>query len=225
MWTTISKPIKNSSTGLSSYMIYLENPEHKNHKEKTNEIILTFGDSKIFRQSVVKNCAEVDYKNQLAKKGGRPMSSLAQSFVFSLPPGVPKPTPEQWNKITEVLVWHLCQKFNIPVKHAEKYIFANVHDQSNPHLNLVVCKARNGVVFEELQKKPIIGALKRAFSTSYELQTGYSPSTYKKKAKTPKKRLPKWQYEYLKKKEELKQKKEVLPLADTPSFSNKPKLG
>ena len=100
-----------------------------------------------------------------------------------------------------------------------------MHDQSNPHLNLVVCKARNGVVFEDLQKKPIIGTLKRAFSTSYELQTGYAPSTYKKKAKTPKKRLPKWQYEYLKKKEELKQKKEVLPVADTPSFSNKPKLG
>lgn len=218
----ITESVKNGSQGLGKYVNYLENPNHKNHAQ-TSSIFTTFGNSKTFRQSVVKNCAEVDFKNQQAGKGGRPMQSYAQSFVFSLPPGVPAPTQEQWKKITEVVVLTVCQKLKIPPQHAEKYVFANVHDQAkNRHLNLTVCKARGGEVFKELQKKGILEPLKRAFTVQYELATGFSAGSYKRRSEGAKKRYPKPEYEARKKKEELKQKKEVLPVADTPSF--KPKL-
>lgn len=214
-WTTISKPIKNHIAGLSNYMIYLEDNQHKNHKGKTNEIIPIFGDSKIFRQSVVKNCAEVDYKNQLKRKGGRPLSSMAQSFVFSLPPGVTKPTKKQWEKIAEVLILKICTQFKIPPQHAEKYIFSNVHDQSNPHLNLVVSKTRNGEVFKDLQRSQIIKSLKLSFTTQYQLLTGYNPNDYQViKKNSPKKRKPRWLYE--------KEKREELERLEKEKINNLP---
>lgn len=213
-WVMISQPVKEGSAGVRNYVNYLTNPNHKNH-QNTNSIFTTFGNDKLFLQSTVAKCSEVDYKNQQAGKGGRPMGSYAQSFVFSLPAGVPQPTAEQWKQITEVIVLDLCSRLKISPKHADKYIFANVHDQAKPDLNITVCKARNGEVFKDLQKKGIIEPLKRAFTVQYQLLTGFSVGDYQRKTTGAKKRLPKPKFEAVKKKKkqkELEEKPIVKPI-------------
>lgn len=198
-WVMISEPVKKGSQGLGEYVNYLTNPNHKNH-EKTSAIFTAFGDSRDFFRNAVKSCAEVNFKNQQAGKGGRPMQSYAQSFVFTLPPGVPVPTQEQWKQIADILVMEVCSRCKIPLKYAEKYVFSNVHLQDNSHLNLIVSKARNGEVFKELQKKGILEPLKRAFTAQYELLTGFPTGNYQRKVVGAKKRYPKPQYEARKKK-------------------------
>ncbi|WP_205903768.1 hypothetical protein, partial [Pseudomonas viridiflava] len=78
------------------------------------------------------------------KKGGRPVQGYAQSFVFGLPPSVQKPTPEQWKSITNDILKELAKKLGIEVTDFKGKIFANVHEQDNPHLNLVVSRIING---------------------------------------------------------------------------------
>ncbi|WP_218576004.1 hypothetical protein, partial [Pseudomonas sp. FSL R10-0056] len=78
------------------------------------------------------------------KKGGRPVQSYAQSFVFCLPPSVKKPTTEEWKEITKDIVKEIAKKLEVSLSDLNGKIFANVHDQDNPHLNLVVPRVLNG---------------------------------------------------------------------------------
>lgn len=185
-WTVISKPIKESSKGLANYLNYLVDVNHKNHKNKTT-IIPILGNSEKLYKKIVYSVAERDLIRSKKRKGGRTISSYAQSYVFTLPENLPKhPTPEDWKYIAVDLIKTIQKFTNIPFKELKSNIFINLHDQKNPHLNVVVSKVMDKSVKTELQKKSIVSALKKAFNFSVMKRINLSPNDYQPKTKRSK---------------------------------------
>ncbi|WP_205904635.1 hypothetical protein, partial [Pseudomonas viridiflava] len=100
------------------------------------------------------------------------------SFVFGLPPSVQKPTPEQWKSITNDILKELAKKLGIEVTDFKGKIFANVHEQDSPHLNLVVSRIINGKSLKALDQKGTIGIAKTAFTASTLARCGLDVSSY-----------------------------------------------
>lgn len=127
------------------------------------------------------------------KKGGRPVQSYAQSFVFSLPPSVVKPTPDEWKSITSDILKELAKKLDIDINDFKGRVFANVHDQDNPHLNLVVSRVVQGKTLKSLDQKGTIGVAKKAFNASTLARCGLDVSAYEPLQTNVGPHLAKWQ--------------------------------
>ncbi|MDO6679513.1 hypothetical protein [Shewanella sp. 4_MG-2023] len=182
-WVVISKPIKESAKGLAKYLSYLTSPNHQNHKNKTN-IIPLFGNNQNLYKRIIFSVADKELKTAKKRKGGRPISSFAQSYVFILPEGIgTKPTKQEWSYIAKELIHTLIFFTGSSKEDIAKHIFINIHDQKNPHLNLVVSKIINGDVKTELQKKSIVTALKKTFNYAVLNRLKISPSDYQPQTK------------------------------------------
>jgi hypothetical protein len=162
-WTVTTERVKNKSEGLSEYTSYLVSSKHKNHKN--TEIVEIFNkDHNLFLNNTIREVIEFDANN---KKGGRKVESYAQSFNFILPPPH-KPTPEQWQKIGRDLVGVIYKELQIK---EDKNIFGNscfinLHDQANPHLNMLVPRIFKGERLADLDRKNVLAKLKLQFNQS-----------------------------------------------------------
>ena len=175
-WFVRSERIKEKHGGLIKYGKYLVNMEHANHKN-TESIIPVYGNIETFIRTCSNEAVSLDLENS-QKKGGRPVQSYAQSFVFSLPPSVVKPTIEQWKSITSDILKELAKKLDIDVNDFKGRVFANVHDQDNPHLNLVVSRVVQGKTLKALDQKGTIGVAKKAFNAASLARCGLDVSAY-----------------------------------------------
>lgn len=185
-WTVISKPIKDKGTGLKKYLRYLVSEKHKNHVNKTT-IKPILGDIDRFHLKTIFQITKQELQTAKAKKGGRGFNSFAQSIVFSLPPDLPTPiTSQQWKLISKDIVTELKAFLDLTNTELKDHLFINVHDQDNPHLNLVISKVINGVTRKELQQKSIVRVLKQAFNLSVLKHTGLDHSQYQPKTKRKK---------------------------------------
>jgi cell division protein ZapA (FtsZ GTPase activity inhibitor) len=110
-----------------------------------------------------------------------------------LPQSVQKPTPEQWKSITNDILKELAKKLGIEVNDFKGKIFANVHEQDNPHLNLVVSRIINGRSLKALDQKGTIGVVKAAFTASTLARCGLDVSAYKPLQTNLGPRQEKWQ--------------------------------
>ncbi|WP_122560226.1 hypothetical protein [Pseudomonas viridiflava] len=168
--------MKDKHNGLIKYGKYLIDSKHPNHTN-TAGITPIYNNIENFIRSVSNEAVSLDMGNS-QKKGGRPVQSYAQSFVFGLPPSVQKPTPEQWKSITNDILKELAKKLGIEVTDFKGKIFANVHEQDNPHLNLVVSRIINGKSLKALDQKGTIGIAKTAFTASTLARCGLDVSSY-----------------------------------------------
>lgn len=168
-FTVTSQRVKNKSDGLIKYIQYLENENEPSHK---NTSILYFnggsaGSKKtsMFLTNTIQEVIAFDNKNT---KGGRKVESFAQSFDFVLPPTVAKPTLEQWELIAKDIFKATHKHLNIQdsIGNFANSCYANVHDQKNPHLNLVIPRIYNGERLHKLDQKALIGAVKKEFNAS-----------------------------------------------------------
>ena len=162
-WTVTTERVKNKSKGLSEYTSYLVSSKHENHKN--TQILQIFNmDYNRFLNNTINETIEFDSKN---KKGGRKVESYAQSFNFILPPPH-KPTPEQWKKIGVDLVNTIHKELNIKadVNKFGKSCFMNLHDQKNPHLNMLVPRIFNNERLADLDRKNVLAKLKLQFNQS-----------------------------------------------------------
>lgn len=190
-WFVRSERIKDKHGGLIKYGKYLVNMEHANHKN-TESIIPVYGNIENFIRTCSNEAVSLDLENS-QKKGGRPVQSYAQSFVFSLPPSVVKPTPEEWKSITSDIIKELAKKLDIDVNDFKGRVFANVHDQDNPHLNLVVSRVVQGKTLKALDQKGTIGVAKKAFNAASLARCGLDVSAYEPLQTNVGPHLAKWQ--------------------------------
>lgn len=190
-WFVRSERVKNTHIGLIKYGKYLVNIEHANHKN-TDSIIPVYGNIENFIRTCSNESVTLDLDNS-QRKGGRPMQSYAQSFVFSLPPSVIKPTPEQWKSITSDILKELAKKLDIDINDFKGRVFANVHDQDNPHLNLVVSRVVQGKALKALDQKGTIGVAKKTFNASTLARCGLDVSAYEPLQTNVGPHLAKWQ--------------------------------
>lgn len=175
-WFVRSERVKDRHTGLIKYGKYLIDKEHANHKNTSN-IIPIFGNIENFIKSASTEAVTLDLSNA-QRKGGRPTQSYAQSFVFGLPSSVMKPTPQQWKEITKDILRELVKKLELDPSDLNGKIFANVHDQDNPHLNIMVCRVVNGKALKALDQKGTIGVAKKAFTASTLTRCGLDITSY-----------------------------------------------
>jgi len=190
-WFVRSERVKDTHIGLIKYGKYLINLEHANHKN-TSSIIPIYGNIEGFIRTCSNEAVSLDLDNS-QRKGGRPVQSYAQSFVFSLPDAVKKPTKEEWKLITNDVIKALAKKLDIEIKDLNGRVFANVHDQDNPHLNLVISRVVQGKALKALDQKGTIGVAKKAFNAATLARCGLDVSTYEPLQTNLGARQAKWQ--------------------------------
>ena len=135
-------------------------------------------------KKLISNCLEQitdrNLERRKAKKGGRDISSYAQSFVFSLPPDIHL-NNEQWKQIAMSIFCDLCDYLNLSKTTLSKSCFINLHDQENQHINLVVSKVIDGAVCKDIQKKAVLALLKQSFNSAVLKTTNINHLAYKTK--------------------------------------------
>lgn len=190
-WFVRSERIKDKHSGLIKYLKYLTASEHPNHKGRTT-ITPLYGDI----DAVIRGCSneaiQLDLKNSQSK-GGRPVNSYAQSFTFVLPGTVKKPTADQWRLVFKDVAIALAQKLGIPAENLKGKTFANIHDQNNPHLNLVVSRVINGKYQRLLDQKATITTLKKSFTVATLKHCGLNVGIYTPEQTNLGKRQTNWQ--------------------------------
>lgn len=190
-WFVRSERIKDRHGGLIQYLKYLTASEHPNHKGRTT-IKPLYGDVDTVIQGCSSEAIQLDLKNSQSK-GGRPVNSYAQSFTFVLPGTVKQPTTEQWKLIFKDVAIALAQKLGIPTDSLKGKTFANIHDQNNPHLNLVVSRVINGKFQRLLDQKATINALKKSFTAATLKHCDLNVGTYIPEQTNLGKRQTNWQ--------------------------------
>lgn len=202
-FTVTTQRIKGRSDGLIEYTNYLNNEKAPSHKN-TNILTIVPNYQK-FLQNTIINTTNFDSEN---KKGGRKVESYAQSFNFILPPDVPNPTIDQWKLIYKDIILKAKKTLDISGD-AGKFVtncYANIHDQSNPHLNLLIPRIYNKDRLHALDQKKLLSELKKEFTLSVMKHCNIDFASYKPKNENVGKRRAKWQKEQadsIKAKEEL----------------------
>ena len=202
-FTVTTQRVKGRSDGLIEYTNYLNNenaPSHKNTK-----ILTLVPNYEKFLKDTIINTSTFDNEN---KKGGRKVESYAQSFNFILPHEVPNPTHDQWKLIYKDVILKAKKTLGIEGD-AGKFAlscYANIHDQSNPHLNLLIPRIYNKDRLHALDQKKLLSELKKEFTLSVMKHCNIDFASYKPKNENVGKRRAKWQKEQadsIKAKEEL----------------------
>lgn len=197
-----SETIRNKARGLINYLNYLDDPNTPKHKN--TEFITVYGHPNEFIKKCQLEALEVDMANQKKGKGGRPTEGLAVSFDFTLPKNTIRPTQEQWKKIGKDLA--LTLKDNIDGKLKKNHIFMNVHDQSNPHLNMVVSKFMDGKRVRKVDQKALLSKLKSQYNKSVLQHCDFDYRDYEpEEIGLSKKRQKAWQLEQQQQERFLKQ--------------------
>ena len=193
-WTVISQRVKDRQDGLVTYSKYLLDEKHKNHSKNGTRIVPLHGNVNTFVKNSICETLDFDMSN---KKGGRKVESYAQSFVLGLPDTVQKPTNEQWKKISADIIRavHKHLKPDEPVNEFGRKCFSNLHDQENPHMNLLVPRIYKGERLDKLDKKGLIVALKQEFNASVMKHCNINYENYKPVNSSRGKRLENWKLE------------------------------
>lgn len=214
-FTVVAQSVKNKGDGLIAYVNYLTNKKVPSHKN--TEIYPVFGDiannSEKFLNHVLKQVSKAE-KNS----SGRSFSNYAQSFDFVLPKTI-KPTPEQWKKITEDLLKVMHKEIflqeNDPIEDPETgkikknlnfkgkiptirdfgmRTFCNIHDQKNPHLNMVIPTIYDGERLQRVDRKRLTNEIKKQFNLSVLMHCQMNYKDYKPENSKLGRRKPRNQY-------------------------------
>ena len=213
-WFVRSERVKEKHNGLIKYTKYLFDLEHANHKGKTHRIVPLYGGIDIFIKNAAAGAVDVDIGNG-QKKGGRPIESYAQSFVLGLPPSVKKPTDQQWKAIFGDVLRAMAEKMGIPINSLKGHVLANVHDQDNPHMNLVISRVIDGRVVKTLDQRAVIITAKRAFTASTLARCGLDIKSYTPLQTNIGQRQEKWQLQQKEAEAQAKKAKDAVDRLDT----------
>lgn len=189
-WFVRSEAITEKEQGALAYAHYLQDHNHPNHKDRTTVQVIHNQPVQI-ALNAIQQAYTIDQRNAQAQKGGRPISSYMQSFVFSVPESTHL-TKTQWKCISKTLIKELATRLDITPKTLLENCSLVLHQQQNPHLNIIVSRGINGRSFQQQLTRPsTTNLLKRTFNKAM-LDCGYSIEDYTPKHK-PNKKLKRWQ--------------------------------
>lgn len=189
-WFVRSEAVKNKEQGTLAYAHYLIDEHHPNHKNRTKVHILHNNPVQV-ALNAIDQAYQIDKRNAQQRKGGRPVSSYMQSFVFALPETV-KLTKTQWRSVSKAIINDLATRLDIPAKTLLNHCSLVLHQQANPHLNIIVSRGVDERSYQqELTRPSTTNLLKRTFNKAM-LDLGYSFEDYQPKSK-PNKKLKRWQ--------------------------------
>ena len=195
-WTVRTKSVTGGSGGVAAYGRYLEDPNHRNHRGKTEAITAVSGDWRRLTAEQTLRASQRTANTQARGKGGRPIETLAQSFVVSLPAEL-RPTRKQWLAIARDVLRAIQSK--LPVDQAiagAGDVFVNAHENTkNPHLNILIGKlAENGEIRKRVTQKAVLSAVKNAVNAAVFRELGADHAEYVPQ-RSGLRNMEKWQYE------------------------------
>ncbi|MFV2948992.1 hypothetical protein [Pseudomonas japonica] len=202
-FVVITQRINERCSGLIAYVNYLRNPKASSHA-RSEILSLPKANADEFLKKTLINTVNFDNKNT---KGGRKVESYAQSFNFVLPPDVLRPSIEQWRLIYRDIIITARDSLGLSgvnCNHFAEHCFANIHDQSNPHLNLVIPRIYGKDRLDKLDQKRLLSNLKKSFNASVLKHCNIDFKDYKPKRQNLGRRRKIWQdaqenYETIKK--------------------------
>lgn len=228
-FTVTAEALKGGISGLTDYASYLQSNKPKSHAD--TEILNLFPNHpnyKEFCDNTIMNVLNVQENN---KKGGRAFNSYGTSFVCSLPPTVKKPTEKEWQEIAKHIVISIHKEIfkqddpglltkngkpkrdlryggPIPtINDFAKSLMLNVHNQDNPHLNIIIPAVYGGERLKRADQPATLFSIKNTFSKQALLVAGIDYKKYEPKERNLGKRQKKWQ---LDQKKAIQAKREAL---------------
>jgi hypothetical protein len=214
-FTVIAQSVKKKGDGLIAYVNYLTDVNEPSHKN--TEIYPVF-DGACDNPEKFLNATLLEIAKANKANAGREYSNYAQSFDFVLPKTI-KPTPEQWKSITRDILRvvhkelflqepepepdaetgkikkNLNFKGSIPT--AQQFsgkTFCIIHDQKNPHLNMVIPTVYDGERLLRIDRRRLTNELKKQFNLSVLSHCKMDYKAYKPENVKLGKRKPKSQY-------------------------------
>ena len=181
-YTVIGKPVKFKEAGTVNMFNYLNNKEHKNHKGKTDKIYDIFKNDN-FIDNACKAVRNRNLEMIKARKGGRQLTSFSHSFMFSPPRGI-KPSKKEWETIAKKVLGDLVDYMDFNPKELKKFLFVNIHEQENAHLNMLFGKVI-GKKSIDWGNKRVSNLLKVSFTTHFDEVMETKFSDYKPKTQKP----------------------------------------
>lgn len=180
---------------MAAYGKYLEDANHKNHRSKTEAITPVFGNAMGLVLKQGQRASDRTIKAQIKRKGGRPIQTLAQSFVVSLPASL-RPSPRQWKSIAADIIKALSERLGEPAEELVKDTFINAHENSkNPHLNILIGKLDiHGEIRKPVTQKAALQAVKNSVNASVLRVLGVDHAEYVPQRENVGKK-EKWQHE------------------------------
>lgn len=175
-----TQTIKGKRQGLTNYINYLRNNEHKNHIGKTEKIIPIW-DKDYFIEETFKSILEKEITTKMIGKGGSSFQSYRQSFCLSFPTDVEQEilTKEVLTVIYKKVIEEIYKKMGIPRTDENlKKVFGNVHFNNNVHINIVIPKVINNKTFD-FSKKSIMELVKKTFDNEC-MNIGLNKKDYQK---------------------------------------------
>ena len=215
-FTVKAQALRGGVSGLTDYASYLQSNKPNSHAN--TEILNLFPkhpNYKEFCNNTIMNVLDVQTNN---KKGGRAFNSYGTSFVCSLPPTVKKPTEEEWQEIAKHIVNSIYteifkqtepkidEKTGKPKKDLRysgeipkindfaKSLMINVHNQSNPHLNIIIPAVYGGERLKRADQPATLLSIKNTFTKQALLVAGIDYDAYEPKERNVGKQS-KWQIE------------------------------
>lgn len=165
-WTTTFKSLNKTKGGFLGYTKYLQNENHRNHKDKNHKILdLGFDAKKVYINNL-KLLDNANYEKVLEGKGGRPSTNMGVSVVISLPFDVNDDLLRKYtNELIKAYYIDLCklEKINYnknTFKEYKKLVFANVHQKnkgSKTQINLTLPHYLPNFVVKKIEKKGLLG--------------------------------------------------------------------
>lgn len=214
-FTVIAQSVKKKDAGLIHYVNYLTDANVPSHKNTTiYPVFKNVADdgTKFLDETIL----EVAKANKASS--GREYSNYAQSFDFVLPKTI-KPTPEQWKSITRDIIKVIHQElfmqeaepipdpetgkikknlnFKGSIPEVKKFVektFCVIHDQKNPHLNLLVPTIYDGERLQRLDRKRLTNEIKKQFNLSVLNHCKMDYKAYKPEGMKLGRRKPRDQY-------------------------------
>ncbi|WCE28795.1 hypothetical protein [Vibrio sp. SCSIO 43137] len=206
-WVVVAKPVQ----GLNG-MIARERYLMSQHRHKNSKIISLIGNATTSKKIILKGERYL-LKQRIERKGGRPISSFAVELSLSLPPSLErKPTPEQWKQIAINCSKAVANYLKLSPQDKQEFyshVRCVLHDQSNPHVHLILCKIINDKVLHDLQRKRCIAVAKESFTASVHQICGIAINDYKPHELNRGKRIDKWKYQRQKAEEVIAEAKQL----------------
>lgn len=215
-FTVKAQALKDGVSGLTNYASYLQSNKPTSHEN--TEILNLFPKHPNYKEFCDKTIMNVLGVQENNTKGGRAFNSYGTSFVCSLPPTVKKPTEKEWQEIAKQIVISIHKELfkqdepglvtktgkpkkdlrytgEIPtIKDFAKSLMVNVHNQANPHLNIIIPAVYGGERLKRADQPATLFSIKNTFTKQALLVAGIDYDAYEPKERNVGKQS-KWQME------------------------------
>ena len=215
-FTVKAQALRGGVSGLTDYASYLQSNKPTSHKN--TEILNLFPHHPNYKEFCNKTIMNVLGVQENNTKGGRAFNSYGTSFVCSLPPTVKKPTEKEWQEIAKHIVKSIHKELfkqdepglvtktgkpkkdlrysgEIPtINDFAKSLMINVHNQDNPHLNIIIPAVYGGERLKRADQPATLFSIKNTFTKQALLVAGIDYDAYEPKERNVGKQS-KWQME------------------------------